>query len=161
MSGPCRCHLEIVRRCKARLRYRWAGLYTANPYGRPVPMCDLMFATSPALMAPLAFTSERKFVPSSTCPIRDLVCATSPEFTAPLPLVSPMSTPICTLTSPVVIPSLTPVNVTVIRWALLTPVRLTVTVVLPLPLLLLTDPAPDVTDALVKVTELPKVKTTW
>src|SRR2546423_5532129 len=100
-------------------------------YGRPVPILDFTSPTSPALILPLTFTSDRKFVVSTVWPIRDLVCATSPAFTAPLPLVSPMSTPICTPTSPVVIPSLTPVNVTVIRWALVTPVKLTLTVVVP------------------------------
>ena len=40
-------------------------------------------------MLPFAFTSERKFVPSTACPLRDLVCETSAAFTARLPLVSP------------------------------------------------------------------------
>ena len=52
-------------------------------------------------------------------------------------------------------------NVTVILCALVTPVRLTVIVVVPPPLLPLTDPAPAVTAALLNVTALGKVKTTW
>ena len=43
------------------------------------------------------------------------------------PLVSPTSTPICTPTSPVLVPLFTPSNVTVRFCALVTPVRLTVT----------------------------------
>ena len=78
----------------------------------------------------------------------------------PLPVVSPTSTAIGISTLPVFVPSLAASNLTVILWALVTPVRLTVTVVVPLPLLLLTDPAPAVTPALLKVTELAKVRTT-
>ncbi len=59
------------------------------------------------------------------------------------------------------VPSFTPESIRVILCALLTLVKSTVTVVVPLPLLLLTDPAPELTDAFVKVTELAKVKTTW
>ena len=79
----------------------------------------------------------------------------------PSSLVSPTSRPICTARSPVLVPSFTPDNVTVILCALVTPVRLTITVVVPLPLLPLTVPAPAVTAALLKVTELAKVKTNW
>ena len=48
--------------------------------------------TSDELMPPLAFTSERKFVASTACPMRPLVWATSELLTVPLPLVSPTST---------------------------------------------------------------------
>ena len=56
----------------------------------------------------------------------------------PLPLASPMSTPIGTLRSAVLVPSLAPCNVTMIFCALVTAVRLTVIVAVSLPLLLLT-----------------------
>ena len=71
--------------------------------------------------------------------------------------------PTCTPTSAdgVFGPFVAPINVTVILCALITPVRLTVAVVVPLPLLPLTVPKPAVTAALVKVTGLGKVKTIW
>ena len=78
----------------------------------------------------------------------------------PLPVVSPTSTPIGISRFPVVVPSFTPSNVTVILWALVTPVRLTVIIVVPLPLLPLDVPVPAVTPAMLKVTEVGKVQTT-
>ena len=126
-----------------------------------VPDFDFTRLMSPALIEPLAFTSVRKLEPLTAWPDCPLAWATSLALTLPLLFVSPMSTPICTPTSPVVVPLFTPSNVTVILWALVTPVRLTVTVVVPLPPLPLTDPAPPVTAALMKVTELAKVKITW
>ena len=56
----------------------------------------------------------------------------------------------------VVVPSFTLCSVTVIRWTLVTPVRLTVICDVPLPLKLLTIPVPEVTDALSTVTEVAK-----
>ena len=45
--------------------------------------------TSDALIPPLTFTSERKFVASRVCPIRPLVWVISDEVILPFPLVSP------------------------------------------------------------------------
>src|ERR671925_2448591 len=41
-----------------------------NRYGNPVPRSDLIIAASPALILPLAFTSERELLAFITCPIR-------------------------------------------------------------------------------------------
>src|SRR5207244_7107807 len=68
------------------------AMATACAYGNAVPMRDLISDTSLPLMAPLAFTSERKFADVRVCPIRDFVCDTSLALTVPLPLLSPTST---------------------------------------------------------------------
>ena len=52
-------------------------LQPAQIYGNAVPTRDLTSETSLPLIAPLAFTSERKFVESTVWPIRALVCETS------------------------------------------------------------------------------------
>ena len=62
-----------------------------------------------------------------------------------------------TPTSPVLVPSFTPDKVNVIVWALVTPVRFTVTAVVPLPVVLEMVPVPEVTAALLKVTALANV----
>ena len=129
-------------------------------HGRNAPDCDRTLIVSPMLIIPSTFTSQRKLVASVTSPERLRVWIVSPTLTNPLPSVSPTSTPISAPTSPVLVPSFTPSNVIVILCAVITPVRLTVTIVVPLPLLPLTVPTP-VTVALLKVTELAKVKTTW
>ena len=129
--------------------------------GSAVPDLNFTLETSEALIDPLTVTSVRKFELSTGSPDFNFVKLTSEALTDPFPVVSPTSTPIVTLRSPVLVPSLAPSNVTVILCALVTPVRLTVTVVVPLPLLLLTDPVPAVTAASVKVTALGKVKTIW
>jgi hypothetical protein len=78
-------------------------------------------------------------------------------FTPREAFVSPTRTPIGTLTLPELF---TPFRVMVIVCALVTPVRLTIAVVVPLPLLLPTLPAPELTAAPVKVTALGNVNTT-
>ena len=65
-------------------------------------------------MLPFTVTSLRKLVTSIVCPVFNLVWETSDAFTEPLPVVSPTSTPIGTLTSPLVVPLFTFVRVTVI-----------------------------------------------
>jgi hypothetical protein len=59
-------------------------------------------------------------------------------------------------TLPMCVPSFTLKSVTVIRWTLVTPVRLVVTCD-PLTLKLLTFPVPEVTDALPTVTGVAKL----
>jgi len=122
-----------------------------------VPTSDLTSVTSVALIVPFTFTSSRKFEPLTVCPTCDLVRLTSEALTTALPFTSPMSTPMETGTSPVVVPSFTLCSVTVIRWTLVTPVRLTVICDVPLPLKLLTIPVPEVTDALSTVTVVAKL----
>ena len=126
-----------------------------------MPDFNFTVETSVLLIELDTITSLRKLVASTACPDRNFVWLTSDELTEPLAVVSPRSTPIGTLISPMLVPSLTPLSVTVMRCALVTPVRSTVIVVVPLPVLPLTDPAPTVTAALVKVTELGKVNTIW
>src|SRR2546421_4940599 len=65
-------------------------------YGSAVPSLVLTSAVSLALITPLAFTSERKFVAPTGWPMRDFVCATFAELTTPFPVASPISTPIGT-----------------------------------------------------------------
>ena len=65
-----------------------------------------------------------------------------------------------TPTSPVLVPSFTPDKVKVMVWALVTPVRFTVTAVVPLPLVLATLPVPELTEALLNVTAFGNVTTT-
>ena len=84
-------------------------------------------------MLPFTVRSFRKFVTSSVCPVFNLIWVTSEAFTELLPVVSPMRIPIGTLTSDVIDPLFTLVSVTVIVCAFVTPVRLTVTVFVPLP----------------------------
>src|SRR5438876_10762653 len=124
--------------------------------GSAVPTSDLTSATSTELINPLAFTSSRKFEPVTACPTCDLVRLTSEALTTALPFTSPTSTPMETGTSPVLVPSFTLWSVTVIRWILVTPVRLTMTCD-PLTLKLLTLPVPDVTATLSTVTALAKL----
>ena len=62
-------------------------------------------------------------------------------------------------TSPVFVPLFTLNSATVIVCTSVTPVRSTVTVVVPLPLLVATEPVPLLTAALVKVTGEAKVTT--
>src|SRR5438105_1087837 len=86
----------------------------------------------------------------------------SAELTERSPVVSPMRQPTRAATSLVLTPSLTPSKVTVTYWALFTPARFTVTVVLLLPLTLETLGVPDANDvicALLKVTGNGKVNT--
>ena len=72
-----------------------------------------------------------------------------------------------TATTFVFVPSFTPAKVTVILWPVVTPVRFTVTAVVPLPAVPATLPVPEVTVApfavfgLLKVTLLGKVNTIW
>ena len=154
-SGRCshrscrgRRHWRQIIATRVHLAAKDSGRYT---YGNEIPERARTLVLSPLLMKPSTFTSERTFVALVACPERLRVCSASPELTKSSPLVSPTSTPICTPTSPVLVPSFTPNKVTVILCALVTSVRLTVTVVVPLPPLLLTDPVPAVTDALVNV----------
>ena len=65
-----------------------------------------------------------------------------------------------TPTSPLFTVSSTPNKAIVIRCALVTPVRSTVTVVVPLPLLVATEPVPSFTAAPLKVTGAAKVTIT-
>ena len=65
-----------------------------------------------------------------------------------------------TATSLVFVPSFTAASVTVIYCPLVVPVRFTVIVFVPLPLVLATLAAPEVTDPPVKVTAVGKLKTT-
>ena len=107
-------------------------------------------------MVPLAFTSSRKFALVTVCPDCNLVWLTSDELTEPLPLVSPTRTAIGMATSPIFVPVFTLDKVTDILCALVTPVKLTVTAVVPLPVTLLTIPMPDVIAALLRLTALEK-----
>jgi hypothetical protein len=67
---------NFVCNCRARR-------VTDGPdYGRPDPTFDLMIDASVALILPLVFTSNRKFVEPTVCPICDLACATSLALTA-------------------------------------------------------------------------------
>ena len=137
------------------------GIVLISPnQGSAVPDLDFTNPISPLLRLPSMVTSERKFVLPTTCPDRDFVCAMSPEFTLRSAVVSPARTPIGTTTLPVLIPSLTPTRVIPIVCALDTPVRFTKTL-LPLVLVLLTVPVPDVTVAEVNVTGAANVRTIW
>src|SRR3989442_5029799 len=76
-----------------------------DPYpqgGNAVPTLALTWATSVALIVPLAFTSSRKFEPLTSWPTCALVRLTSEALTTALPFTSPTSTPMETGTSPVV-----------------------------------------------------------
>src|ERR1700737_2407324 len=127
-------------------------------YGRSaVPTLDLTRATSTELIRPFAFTSSRKFELETAWPTCDLVRLTSEALTTALPFTSPTRTPMETGTLPMCVPSFTLKSVTVIRWTLITPVRLTVTCD-PLTVKLLTLPVPEVTAALPTVTEVAKLK---
>ena len=84
----------------------------------------------------------------------------SAELTEPSAVVSPKSTPIGTVTVPVLVPSVAPSRQTLSRCAFVTPVRLTVMPLVPLPLELETEPVPEQTEAEVKVTGRAKLITT-
>lgn len=127
-----------------------------------MPDLDLTVETSELLIKPLTVTSVRKFVAFVAVPLRALVWLTSEALTEPLLFVSPSSTPIIAGTLPEApVESCTLAKVTVVDWALVTPVRLTVYWFAFGPsALLLTDPAPPVTLALATLTRLfGKVKT--
>ena len=104
--------------------------------------------TSAAEIAPLTFTSARKFVPSTAWPLRDFELPTSEAETAPSPFTSPRRTRTAPATVELTFPevSRTVFSVTPTRWALVTPVRFTTysRVSAPIPLLE-TVPAPEVT----------------
>ena len=79
--------------------------------------CPELAFTSPmslALIVPLIATSARKLPAPTATPDCDFTKPTSPAFTLPLPFPaeSPISTPIGTKTSPVLVPSLTFASVT-------------------------------------------------
>src|ERR1043166_6313207 len=96
-------------------------------YGNAVP--DLLFtnAASTASMKPSTLASSRKLEPVTACPDWDLVWATSTASVKRSALVSPARTPIGIETLPMLVPSLTPVSVIAMFWALGTPLQLTVT----------------------------------
>src|SRR6185295_12981824 len=81
------------------------------PYGSELPVFAFTCPTSLALIAPLALTSDRKFVASTVWLMRDLVCDTSLAFAVPLALVSPRSRLSGITTSLVVAPSFTQYSV--------------------------------------------------
>ena len=125
-------------------------------------MPDLLFTNeiSALLSEPSTVTSLRKLPLPTTWPERDFVWLMSAEFTEPSAVVSPSNTPIGTVTVPLFVPSLAPSKQTLILCALVTPVRLTVIALVPLPLELCTDPVPEHTDAEEKVTGKANVITT-
>src|ERR1700736_5586350 len=89
MPAQLDANLNLQRRAKqvaAVVVYDCA----AAAHGKPVPRFALMIDTSPALMLPFAFTSDRKFVASTVWPRRPFVCATSAAFTVPFAFASPI-----------------------------------------------------------------------
>ena len=119
-----------------------------------MPDLDFVSPTSPAPIEPLTATSARKLVASVVWPDFDFTKPTSaaPTLPLPVPAESPMSTPMVTPTSPL----FTVVIDTKQRDR--DPLRIghagkiNVTVVVPLPLLVATEPVPLFTAAPLKVT---------
>ena len=148
-----------------RLRYLLGEQFVSirwivEPFqGSDVPDCNFTRLTSAELIAPLAVTSDRKLDVLTGMPDSPFTTLMSPAFTAPLPLISPTRTSIGTEKFKAFGPSVIPSKVSKRCWALVTPVRFTITDAVPLPLMLLTLPLP-IGDAIV-VRAWPKVRTVW
>src|SRR4051812_23297961 len=120
------------------------GYFGVTGAVRLVPVSDLIRPISVALIDPLAFTSFRKLEYSAVAPESDLAWLTSEAVTAPLALTSPTRMLIGIVMSLVLVPLLTPNNVTAIVCPLATPVRLIPSALVPLPAVLATLPVPVV-----------------
>src|SRR5204863_8269424 len=92
--------------------------------------CCLIRLTSPLVTVPLALMSLRKLLFVTGCSACALLRFTSPVVTTPLALTSPINSPMTAETLPEneghAVGTLTPLNVTVVYWALGRPVRFTV-----------------------------------
>src|SRR5580704_2828368 len=123
-------------------------------YGNDVRDCWRVIKTSLESMRPLVSTSARKLDGFAVWRLSCRTRKVSVESTRPLPSTSPRSTPIGIETSPLCIPSLTPVRLMLSVCALLTPVRFIVTT-LPLmdePAIVAVPAEPGVTLTLLTVT---------
>src|SRR2546428_9602239 len=103
------------------------GCPSASLYGSAVPDLDLTVEMSELLIRRLTVTSVRKLLEFATVPLCAFVWLMSDELTEPLAVVSPRSTPIDAERRLLLFPaeSVTLLKLTVITWALITPVRLT------------------------------------